>query len=296
MLSGLTSRALLWLACGCLAGAAPAQAQELESIAVINPAVDASHLQGDARGLNPETVKLIKLRIEDVLKGSRRFNVYERDSAILEASALMEQNFAQSSRALSDAAAFGKMNNVTYIVAPIVTSLKLDRVIERGAAGGPFVSATSGEAVLTLKVIDTASGAIKYQKTATYAAQDRKTLTVMSPPDYGDVWLRLLQQTGTEAGLYIFDSIFPIQIVQLNGVEAILNRGDNGGLDLDAPLSLVSIGDALLDPKTGVSLGKVERKIGVCQLVSISERMSISKLALDASQTAKIGDVCRRSK
>ena len=294
MLSGPTSRALLWLACLCLAG--PAQAQELESIAVINPALDASQLQGDAKGLNTETVKLIKLRIEEVLKGSRRFNVFERDSAILEGSALMEQNFAQSSRALSDAAAFGKMNNVTYIVAPIVTSLKLDRVIERGAAGGAFVSATKGEAVVTLKVIDTASGAIKYQKTETYVALDRKTLTVMAPPDYGDVWLRLLQQTGTEAGLYIFDSIFPIQIVQLNGAEAILNRGDNGGLDLDAPLSLFSIGDAVLDPKTGVSLGKVERKIGACKLVSISERMSLSQLTLDASRTAKIGDVCRRAK
>ena len=53
---------------------------------------------------------------------------------------------------------------------------------------------------------------------------------------------------------------------------------------------------AVLDPKTGVNLGKVERKIGACKLVSISERMSLSKLALDGSQTAKIGDVCRRAK
>ena len=118
----------------------------------------------------------------------------------------------------------------------------------------------------------------------------------MAPPDYSDVWLRLLQQTGTEAGLYVFDSIFPIQIVQLNGAEAILNRGDNGGLDLNAPLSLFSIGDAVLDPKTGVNLGKMERKIGACKLVSISERMSVSQLTLDASRTAKIGDVCRRAK
>ena len=294
MLSGLTSRALLALACLCLAGAAPAQ--ELESIAVINPAVDASHLQGDAKDFNPETVKLIKLGIEEVLKSSRRFNVFERDSAILEGSALMEQNFAQSSRALSDAAAFGKMNNVTYVVVPLVTSIKLDRVIERGAAGAPFVSVTSGEAMLTLKVIDTASGAINYQKTETYTALDRKTITVMSPPDYGDVWPRLLQQTGTEAGLSIFDSIFPVQIVQLNGAEAILNRGENGGLNLNAPLSLFSIADAVLDPKTGVSLGKVERRIGECKLVSISERMSLSTLTINASQTAKIGDICRRAK
>ena len=52
----------------------------------------------------------------------------------------------------------------------------------------------------------------------------------------------------------------------------------------------------MLDPKTGVSLGKVERKIGACKLVSISERMSLSTLTINASQTAKIGDICRRAK
>jgi len=59
---------------------------------------------------------------------------------------------------------------------------------------------------------------------------------------------------------------------------------------------LFSLGEAMVDPKTGINLGKIERKIGECKLVSISERVSIADLVVNPSRTAKVGDLCRRGK
>jgi len=279
-----------------LVGGALAQTPELEPIAVVEAVVDSTTTLNNTKTVNLESVKLIKSRIEEVLRSSRRFKIYERDTSILQKSALLEQDFAASQRALKDAAEFGKMNNVHFIVVPLVASVKLDSVIERDAQTSKFNSSIAGEIILTLKIIDTTSGGIKYQKTDTYSSVNKKQISTMGVPDYNDIWLSVLQKTGSEAGTAVFDAIFPIEVIQINGGEAILNRGEGGGLNMNSTLSLFSLGEAMVDPKTGINLGKIERKIGECKLVSISERVSIADLVVNPSRTAKVGDLCRRGK
>lgn len=279
-----------------LAGSAFAQTSELEAIAVVEAVLDGTTTLSNTKSVNLESAKLIKSRIEEVLKSSRRFRVYERDTSILVKSALLEQDFAGSQRALKDAAEFGKMNNVHFIVVPVVASVKLDSLLERDAQTSKFQNSVTGDIILTLKIIDTTSGSIKYQKTDTYSSVNRKQVTTMGVAEFNDIWLSVLQKTGSEAGTAVFDAIFPIEVIQINGGEAILNRGEGGGLNMNTTLSLFSLGEALLDPKTGVSLGKVERKIGECKLVSISERVSIADLIVNSSRAAKVGDLCRTGK
>jgi len=273
-----------------------AQTAELEPIAVVEAIIDSTTTLNNTNSVNLESVKLIKSRIEEVLKNSRRFKIYERDTSILQKSVILEQDFAGSQRALKDAAEFGKMNNVHFIVVPIVASIKLESILERDAQNSKFNSLITGEVILTLKIIDTTSGSIKYQKTDNYQLVNKKQVSTIGIIEYSDIWLSVLQKTGNEAGTAVFDAIFPIEIVQLNGAEAILNRGEGGGLSLNSTLGLYSLGESITDPKTGINLGKIERKIGECKIVSVSERISIADLVINSSRTAKVGDLCRRGK
>jgi hypothetical protein len=279
-----------------LTNCALAQSPELEPIAIIEAVIDSATTLNNTKSINIESSKLIKLRIEEALRNSRRFKVYERDTSTLQKSVLLEQDFALSQRALKDAAEFGKMSNVHFIVVPIVTSVKLESSLERDQQNSRFNSTINGEIILTLKIIDTTSGAIKYQKTENYSLINKTQISIMREPDYNDVWLNLLQKTGTEAGMAVFDAIFPIEIIQINGDEAILNRGEAGGLNLNSTLVLLSLGEPITDPKTGINLGKIERKIGECKIVSVSERISIAYLLLNSNKIAKTGDLCRRGK
>src|SRR5262249_26202364 len=76
---------------------------------------------------DPGTVGLdqqeITRRLEEALRASRHFRLFERNAEIQRA-VLDEQDFAKSERALGNAAQFGKMYNVALIVQPFISEFR----------------------------------------------------------------------------------------------------------------------------------------------------------------------------
>lgn len=79
-------------------------------------------------------------------------------------------------------------------------------------------------------------------------------------------------------------------VVKADGQGIYLNLGA-GAVQVGDRLSLMSKGEALIDPETGISLGSQETEIGSVEVTSVQDRFSIARLT--GGQMPKTGDIVR---
>ena len=100
-----------------------AQAQNLPTIAVYKSLpTDSAKVALEKNNIDLE---LLRINLETGLRASRQFSVFERETKVLQQAIYAEQNFALDARAIGDAANFGKMNNVSFIVQPIIANFSV---------------------------------------------------------------------------------------------------------------------------------------------------------------------------
>jgi hypothetical protein len=231
--------------------------------------------------------------IEENLRASRRFKLFERATNVLQAGVMKEQEFAKSDRALRDAAAFGQMNNIELVVQPILTRVAYD------ASSAPVPElpgrtrhTAAVEAELTVKIVDTTSAQIKYQTSLTARRTSSQVGARDGAPDPAAVWSALSAEIGGTASNRIIDSVFPIEVVQQNAKSIFINRGE-GAVAVGDRFELFSAGEPLVDPKTKMVLGVEETSIGHVVVRRVNEKFSIAEPDGALTQAAKAGDILR---
>ena len=89
----------------------------------VYPAIVGSGVSNfDGRGLD---LQELTRRLEEALRATRRFTLFERDQAVLEKWKL-EGDIAESHLAREHSTEFGKLNNVHLIVQPMVVQFELN--------------------------------------------------------------------------------------------------------------------------------------------------------------------------
>ncbi|MCX7564419.1 hypothetical protein OS176_12905 [Xanthomonadaceae bacterium XH05] len=79
-------------------------------------------------------------------------------------------------------------------------------------------------------------------------------------------------------------------VVKADGNGIYLNLGA-GSVQVGDRLSLMSKGEALIDPETGISLGSEESEIGSVEVTSVQDKFSIARLS--GGKMPKAGDIVR---
>ena len=131
----------------------PLYAQERTSLAVfptiVKEAARSSFGEGklDAQELTRQ--------IEEALRATGRFAIFERSSEILKNSVLIEQEFAKGGQSLNNAAEAGKLANVQFIAQPIIMQVNIPmRKIQREESPGQYRYTAAGSLDVTLKLLN----------------------------------------------------------------------------------------------------------------------------------------------
>ncbi len=91
----------------------------------------------------------------------------------------------------------------------------------------------------------------------------------------------------------LMHAVYPIKIAALTADGTIyLNRGTDGGLSEQETLLVYQQGEVIVDPDTGISLGKTELKIGEVTLVEVEE--SRSKARSEQIASLQVGMLLKR--
>ena len=226
-------------------------------------------------------------QIQEAVRATRRFSLFERSGEILRSSVLLEQDFAKAGQALHNAAEAGKLANVQFIVQPIITySSVAVRRMQQEERPGQYRYSASGSLVVTVKLLDTTSGEIMFQTTRETALPQanivgaRQSGPEDEPLVRGAAWQALATDEAGRLTNAVVGSLFPIQVMMVQGADIFINRGEGAGISVGEHYQMFSVGAPLIDPATNEKLGDVNNCSPMLRLCGLPHALVSRELRL----------------
>ena len=221
--------------------------------------------------------------LEGVLNRSRKFTVFKRGESDMQ-SVLKEQNLADSGMFAANAAEFGKLANVTFVVQPVVVEYRFGSVFkEMDGESGVYERTDRGRISITCMVLDSSTGEIKYQMTTPWdyykLVEDVEKKTVGPGQDQ---WIEMATGVGEQSGEDLVNSIFPIKVTHFSRGQLTLDRGKGGGIEKGDIFELFSVEDG------------VEYSIGMVEVKSVKSKKSAAVPIGELKDDPKKDDIVRR--
>jgi len=251
---------------------------------------------------------LLVLGAEETLRGSKRFKLFERDQKVLQSTIIKEQDRAACGeeetakikcdlrRFAGNAADIGKLSNVEFIVQIAIKDVTIQEPTYRPIEEFPgrFRKTNNASIDVSVKVLDTTSGQIKYQgSVVTSLGGKPEIVTERTGIVIRAVWTQLGTEAGRRVGNSIFSAIYPIEVVQTNGKSIFVNRGQGSGIQVGEIYEVYAVGPSMKDPKTGIDLGGEETLLGEVVIRRIAEKFSVSEPVGRMAQMPEAGAVLR---
>jgi hypothetical protein len=239
-------------------------------------------------------------QIEEAIRATRRFSLFERSGEILRDSVLLEQDFAKAGQALHNEAEAGKLNNVQFITQPLITHVSVAvRRMQLEEKPGKYHYGATGSVVVTVKVLDTRSGEIMFQTTREYTLPQVNSVAAGQtgasdePLVRASAWRALASEAAARITNAVVGALFPIQVMKVQGPDIFVNRGEGAGISVGERYQLFSVGAPLIDPATNEKLGDAEQLLGDLEIARVTPRFSVARAKSALNGEVKAGDVLR---
>jgi curli biogenesis system outer membrane secretion channel CsgG len=295
-------RALLVLLCFMLAASLPALAQEKIRIAVWDVENNAATSWAFWNDMGPAARNHIDTEFSENPALAAKFAIVERTQLDL---VMKEQGLAASGAVTPQTAAkVGSLLGVKYIVVGGIDKFAINdtKAGFRGVGGNlqqvettinlRFIDTTTGERVLAV------SGEAEVRKGGGFfrgASASRDAQWGIASEAIEKASKTMLEKF--VAGGYLDrlasvarPSVLEARVVKIDGQKVWINAGAQAGLKVGDTFGVFNVGDALIDPVTGASLGADEKQTGSAAVTEVQEKYAI--VTVTGTATAK--DVLRK--
>ncbi|MGF1449824.1 MAG: CsgG/HfaB family protein [Opitutales bacterium] len=111
---------------------------------------------------------------------------------------------------------------------------------------------------------------------------DQTQFGVVGDGNGSDALLTVMsRQMAHKASVRVLDVIFPARVIAMTGSVVTINRGDGTGIQEGQTWNVYALGEALIDPDTGESLGSEEVLMGQVQVISVTPKFSRARVVED---------------
>ncbi len=196
--------------------------------------------------------------IEQHLVQTRKFAVLSRND--LDAVSNELALIASDATSRQEKAKLGRVLGADFILLPEIISASGATTSETVKITGQVKTSSYGKLVIGVKVLAAATGEIKYseQFSATTSRSRREPL---------------FQAVANKAIDGVVEQIYPKRIVKATAGKLIINAGGKG-VQLGQHYDAYAVGELIVDPYTGESLGGEETKIGTVKITKVLPKMS----------------------
>jgi len=296
-------RALFVWLCMMLAASLPAQAQEKIRIAVWDVENNAATSWAFWNDMGPAARNHIDTEFSENPTLAAKFAVVERTQLAL---VMKEQGLAASGAVTPQTAAkVGSLLGVKYIVIGGIDKFAINdtKAGFRGVGGNlqqaeaainlRFIDTTTGERVLAV------SGEAEVRKGGGFfrgASASRDAQWGIASEAIEKASQTMLEKFVTGGYLDRLASVarpgaLEARVVKIDGQKIWINAGAQAGLKVGDTFGVFNVGEALIDPVTGASLGADEKQTGSAAVIDVQDKYAI--VALTGTATAK--DVLRKA-
>ncbi len=250
-------------------------ATNLPKIAIASPRTrETTYVIGDETLSADEASQSIGTAINESLSQSNRFFVINRafDADISDELSRITDPSTNS----GELAKLGQRLTADILVLPEINRLSYKKSTRVLRNSGRELNSYSGDMEITFNVINVPTGQLIMTE------RFKVTFPNTPPSVYGkqqigleNVRASLATLTGQFTQKFILKN-FPVSVIKMNGTSVVLSQGQDV-LQVGAIYNAVSLGEDIVDPQTGQSLGREEMSIGTITITKTSEKMSMGQ-------------------
>ncbi|ROR32197.1 CsgG/HfaB family protein [Inmirania thermothiophila] len=286
------------------------------SITIQGPGGRAVTFEAFERGGGGVPVQGIEAMLTDALLKTGRFRLVERQQ--LDA-ALREQDLGASGRvAKPSAAKIGKVLGAEYLIQAVITNYE-SGVEQKGGGlggivggpggallGGLSIRSSKGVVGMNFRLIDAATTEVVFSKQVEVEVKKSGLsfgglgiggggalggfLSKYSQTPIGQAVIAAIHKGVYELVKQVGAKPPTGSVIKVAGTRVYLNLGE-GVVRPGDELRVLSKGEELVDPETGISLGAETEEIGRLRVVQVKKRFSIAEVAAGDSAAIKRGDM-----
>lgn len=206
----------------------------------------------------------VSASLEAFLTQTRKFAMIDRRSTDTGHKELQRVNSRNAP--IEETVKIGMRVGADYMVIAALNDFNVQE-IQQQRITGRTVTRTSAPVGVDVRVIDIATGQIKFAHT--YSNSGRLPSGMALAQYASDI--------GADVGHVISTAIYPIAVVAISGSEVTLNQGGET-VQVGRIYRVVSLGQNLIDPHTKESLGQEELEVGRIEITSVTDRTANAKL------------------
>ena len=200
------------------------------------------------------------------LTQTRRFALLERDYLAEQQAELGIVTSGQTP--IEELAKLGQMVSADMILVGTISKATTRKKTISSSVTGISRSTYVGTVNISYRVIDAATGQIKWADTYTSSTEEGQAAGVLT---------RLSRRGANEIGEKVVSAIYPVTVAAASGGELVLGQGGRT-IEVGQRFKLIMLGQNIRDKYTGESLGAEEIIVGEIEIVSVTPRQSRARI------------------
>ena len=233
-----------------------------------------------------EVAQRLTHSISSALTRSRRFAMLARDND--DAIYAERERMQGEDVPVAEKAMLGNTLGAEYLVVTRVTDVSLSSEQLTSSLTGEISQVSTGAAVLELRVLVPATGAIVWSQTLN---ADARQLDIDLAGDSSSAQ-QVFDSLGREVALRVVDAVWPPLIESNSGDQLVINMG-GGLLKPGEQWEVFALGKAVRNSHTGAGLGREEHKVATVTISRSTDKLSYATI-LNGTVEGK-GQVLRRN-
>lgn len=249
------------------------------SIVVAAPRLSSdTFVVGDARVDGGAVGAEIRARLSDALTQTERFQVLDREFGDeLQA----EVDFINSGNARNEEVArLGQRLATDLILVPTVEHFAYPRSARRLRMANRELVSYSGGGRVSLKLINATTGEVVMSDSFAHALPPTSPSTLPRSVDGVGMAAQMMDSLSGQMSKAVVNEIFPISVIALSGNQAVLSQGGKS-VAVGERYDSVLLGQALKDPQTGRSLGRMEVPCCVLRIDRVADKTAYATIEGD---------------
>ncbi len=226
----------------------------------------------------PEASEDIRSAVMGSINDSKRFVVINRS---LDQDADSELAHASDGNAgQAELAKLGQRITADIIIIPKIDSLNYVKHSRILRYSGRSLNSYDGAIELTFNVVNVATGQLVLSKHYSVTLPDSPP-SVYNSQKVGVENIRTyLSQVSNDFTRDFILKNFPVSVIKLDGRNVVLSQGQPG-IETGQVYQAVLLGDAVTDPQTGQSLGRLETPVGTVSVTKATDTLAMATLNTD---------------